>query len=119
MAVIFIRDLLLRTEVGFNPHELGKKQDVLLNIAIHYRLRGEESSDNPEEALNYRTLCKGIVNLVEKERFNLLEMLVNKVADYLLLNERILSVEVTADKPHALRFARSVAFSLEKKREID
>ncbi|MGQ1948538.1 dihydroneopterin aldolase [Geofilum sp. OHC36d9] len=118
MAVIFIRDLLLRTEVGFNPHELGKKQDVLLNIAIHYGLRGEEISDSPDDALNYKTLCKGIVRLVEDGHFNLLERLVNNVADYLLLNERILKVEVTADKPHALRFARSVAFSLEKKREI-
>ena len=38
MATIFIRDLLLRTELGFNEHELGKKQDLLLNISIHYAL---------------------------------------------------------------------------------
>lgn len=112
MATIFIRDLLLRTEVGFNEHELGKKQDLLLNISIHYALEGEQVSDDPKEALDYRSICKTIVDMVEGSRYNLLETIADKVLKFLMSIDRIQKVEVTVDKPHALRFSRSVALSL-------
>jgi D-erythro-7,8-dihydroneopterin triphosphate epimerase len=114
MATIFIKDLLLRTEVGFNPHELGKKQDLLLNISIQYQTDGEEINDNPEDALNYRDICKRIIDLVENRKFNLLEKVANEVAHLILDISRVDEVSVEVDKPHALRFAKSVSFSLTK-----
>lgn len=114
MATIFIKDLLLRTQVGFNPHELGKKQDLVLNISINYLTQGEELSDEPGEALDYREICKQIIALVEGNSFNLLEKVANDVANLILSIPRVQSVEIEVDKPHALRFARSVSFSLSK-----
>ena len=116
MAKIVIKDLLLRTQVGFNPHELGKKQDLLFNISIEYQTRGEEISDVPDEALNYREICKKIIALVEENHYNLLEKVANDVALLLLEESRIESVDIEVDKPHALRFARSVSFSLSKRK---
>lgn len=116
MATIFIRDLLLRTEVGFNEHELGKKQDLLLNITIHYELEGEQISDDPRKALDYRSICKTIVDMVEGNRYNLLEAIADRVVKYLMSINRIQKVDVTVDKPHALRFSRSVALSLSKEK---
>lgn len=114
MAKIVIKDLLLRTQVGFNPHEVGKKQDLLLNITIEYTTQGEEVSDMPSEALNYRDICKKVIALVEGHHFNLLEKVANDVVELLFAEPRIERVEVEVDKPHALRFARSVSFSLSK-----
>jgi len=114
MATIFIKDLLLRTEVGFNPHEFGKKQDLLLNISIQYNTQGEEKSDNPEDALDYRDICKNIIVIVEGRQFNLLEKVANDVADLILNMKRVKEVEVEVDKPHALRFSKSVSFRLTK-----
>ncbi|WP_026473192.1 FolB domain-containing protein [Alkaliflexus imshenetskii] len=116
MAQISIKKLLLRTQVGFNPHEIGKKQDLILNIEIDYDLRGEELSDIPVEALNYRTICKDIIEMVEGKSFNLLEKIANEVANHVLNNERVKSVWVEVEKPHALRFAESVSFSVRKSR---
>ncbi|HKL72449.1 MAG TPA: dihydroneopterin aldolase [Marinilabiliaceae bacterium] len=118
MATIFIRDLLLRTEVGFNEHELGKKQDLLLNLTIHYELEGEQVSDDPRKALDYRSLCKTIVDMVEESRYNLLEAIANRVVEFLMSIPRIQKVEVTVDKPHALRFSRSVALSISDQRIV-
>ncbi|GAO30275.1 FolB domain-containing protein [Geofilum rubicundum] len=119
MAVIKIKDLLLRTVVGFNPHELGKKQDLLLNIAVTYELQGEESSDEPEQALDYRQLCKEIIAHVENAQYNLLEHVAKEVVDLILTNVRVQQVAVEVDKPHALRFAESVSFSMTGKRVRD
>ncbi len=117
MATIFIKNLLLRTEVGFNAHELGKKQDLLLNISIQYDTQGEEINDNPQNALNYRDICKEVIDLVERGKFNLLEKVANDVADLILKMNRVKEVAVEVDKPHALRFAKSVSFSLTKKNQ--
>ena len=37
-AIINVRNLRLRTLIGFNPEERVKKQDVVLNIEIKYAL---------------------------------------------------------------------------------
>ncbi|ASB47788.1 FolB domain-containing protein [Alkalitalea saponilacus] len=114
MAQIKIKNLLLRTQIGFNDHEIGKKQDLLLNIIIDYDLEGEEVSDEPNQALNYRTICKEVIRLVENGHFNLLERVAEKVASYIISIDRVKSVSLEVDKPHALRFAESVSFSLTK-----
>ena len=114
MATIHIKDLLLRTQVGFNQHELGKKQDVVLNVVLHYQMAGEEVTDDPSAAMDYRVICKKIIQLVEGSHFNLLEKVANDVADMVLGLDRVEQVSVEVDKPHALRFAQSVSFSLSK-----
>jgi D-erythro-7,8-dihydroneopterin triphosphate epimerase len=114
MAVIQIKDLLLRTQVGFNLHELGKKQDLLFNVQIFYATQGEEESDDPADAMDYRGICKKIIQLVEGGKFNLLEKLANDVVNLVLAMDRVEKVSLEVDKPHALRFARSVSFSMSK-----
>ncbi len=111
MAEITIKNLLLRTVVGFNPHELGKRQDLLFNISISYELQGEETSDEPDQALDYRLLCKEIIEHVESHQYNLLERVATEVGKLILAKRRVTQVAVEVDKPHALRFAESVSFS--------
>jgi len=118
MTKISITNLLLRTQVGFNSHELDKLQDVVLNIDVEYRLQGEEISDNPSLALDYRTLCKDISSLVERKKFNLLETIANDVINYLIAIDRIKRVTVKVDKPHALRFAESVSITMFREKLI-
>ncbi len=119
MATIHIKDLLLRTQVGFNLHELGKRQDVLLNVYLHYEMAGEEESDDPFLAMDYRVICKKIIQMVEGRQFNLLEKVANDVANMVLSLDRVKQVTVEVDKPHALRFAQSVSFTLSKSKEKD
>ncbi|PWD98752.1 dihydroneopterin aldolase [Marinilabilia rubra] len=119
MATISIKDLLLRTQVGFNPHELGKKQDIVINLVIDYSLNGEEDSDEPEEALDYRDICKTIIALVESKSYNLLEKIANDITGLLLQYQRVQRVTVEVDKPHALRFSKSVSFSITKNRKAN
>lgn len=114
METIRIKDLLLRTHVGFNEHELGKKQDLLLNIEIYYSTAGEEVSDIASEALDYRAICKDIILMVESSSFLLLEKVANDVAKLILQIDRVQKVNIEVDKPHALRFARSVSFACSK-----
>jgi D-erythro-7,8-dihydroneopterin triphosphate epimerase len=116
MAILKIKNLLLRCYIGFNPHEIGKKQDVLINIRIEFDSSAEEKTDNPEDALNYKTLSKEIIGRVENSRFNLLESLAKMVLDTVMENKRVFKTEVEIDKLHALRFSESVSITLSDER---
>ncbi|MBK3517391.1 FolB domain-containing protein [Carboxylicivirga marina] len=112
MGKLRIKNLLLRSYVGFNPHEIGKRQDLMFNITIDYRSGEEELSDKPEDALDYRTITKEIIDKVENSQFNLLEALARMVLDTIMAHERVQAAEVEIDKLHALRFSESVSISL-------
>ncbi|TRX71122.1 FolB domain-containing protein [Carboxylicivirga sp. M1479] len=116
MGKLRIKNLLLRSYVGFNPHEIGKRQDLMLNISIEYQSGPEELSDKPEDAFDYRTITKEVIKKVENSHFNLLEALVRMVLDSLMQYDRVLSAEVEIDKLHALRFSESVSICLSARR---
>lgn len=113
VATIHIRNLRLRTFIGFNPEEQQKQQDVIINIEVRHRVSGHALRDQVDEALNYKTITKQVIALVEEGRFLLLEKLVADVLSICSEHPSVLAATVTVDKPYALRFADSVALSLE------
>ena len=117
MDRIHIRGLTLRTYVGIDPEERQKKQDVILNITLFLDLRKAGASDDIADTVDYSALKNRIVEQVESSRFNLLERLAQAVAEIALSDRLVRRVEVTADKPGALRFARSVAATVERGRD--
>ena len=77
-ATITIRNLRLRTFIGFNPDEMTKRQDVI-NIEIDYAIGGSVLDDRVEDALDYKAVTKRVIEHVEEGRFLLLEKLVADV----------------------------------------
>ena len=111
---IEIRDLLLRTIVGINPDERVHRQDVLLNIELEADLRPAARSDDIRDAVNYRTIAKEVIELVEGSQYQLVESLAEAVARLCLSDERVSRVRVGVQKPGALRFAASVGVTIER-----
>ena len=116
LAKISVRNLRLRTFIGFNPEEREKKQDVVINIDIRYRMPRAVLEDRVEEALNYKVITKNVIRCVEQGRFLLLEKLVADVLAVCSDHPDICWSRVTIEKPHALRFADSVSLTLEYER---
>lgn len=112
-ATINITNLRLRTFIGFNPEEMAKKQDVVVNIQIRYALHEAVLGDSVEDALNYKTVTKEVIDCVEQGRFLLLEKLVADVLQICSRHPDITHSRVSIEKPHALRFADSVSLSME------
>jgi dihydroneopterin aldolase/D-erythro-7,8-dihydroneopterin triphosphate epimerase len=54
--------------------------------------------------------------MVEGSRFHLAEALAERIADICLENEAVQQVQVTVEKPSALRFARSVGVEITRDR---
>jgi len=113
---IHIRNLHLRTIIGINEQERRERQDVLISLTLYTDTRTAGRSDDIQDTVNYRTLTKRIIGLVENSQFYLVEKLAAEIATLCLEDPRIERVCVSVDKPGALRFARSVGVSLERGR---
>lgn len=111
---ILIKDLFLRTIIGVNDDERTNRQDVLINLIVETDTKSAAKSDDIADALNYRTLTKQIIELVENSRFLLVEKLAEEIAKVCLSDSRVERVSVTVEKPQALRFARSVGVCIER-----
>ena len=117
MAAIRIKNLRLRTYIGFNPDELVKQQDVIINAKIEHQPTTALLTDDELEALNYKVITKQMITYVEQGKFRLLEKLAHDLLTMIMRHPQVYSAEITVDKPHALRFADSVAISLSASRE--
>ncbi|MGB0466226.1 MAG: dihydroneopterin triphosphate 2'-epimerase [Pontibacterium sp.] len=117
-AVIHITNLRLRTFIGFNPDEMTKQQDVVINIEIHYPAQKAICNDDVDAALNYKIITKKIIAHVEAGHFKLLEKLVSDLLELCTEHPWTEYAKVRVDKPHALRFADSVALSLEWHKDL-
>lgn len=117
MAKIRIKNLLIRTYIGFNPEELVNKQDVIINLEIEADVPDQAmESDEPLDIFDYKTITKKIIAMVQEGRFKLLEVLTKKILDLIMEDTMVRWAKVEVDKPHALRFAESVSLEMEASR---
>jgi FolB domain-containing protein len=117
MDRILIKDLLLRGIVGINEDERVNRQDILVNVVMFADTSAAAASDDIVDAVNYRTVAKRIISHVEEGQPMLVERLVQEIADICFDTDgRIAEVEVTVEKPGALRFARSVGITIHRAR---
>jgi dihydroneopterin aldolase/D-erythro-7,8-dihydroneopterin triphosphate epimerase len=114
---IFIRDLMVRGIVGINPEERKNRQDIVVNVTLWADTRPAGASDAVVDTVNYRTVAKAIIAHIEQGQPYLVEKL---AADLVHLcfetDARIQAVELSVEKPGAVRFAASVGVALSRTR---
>src|SRR3954466_4958056 len=113
---ILIKDLMLRCVLGLSEEERREKQDVLINLILWTDLRPAIASDSIEDAVDYSALKKRIVAMVDGSHFHLAETLADRIATVCLEQKAVQQVQVTVEKPTALRFAHSVGVELIRSR---
>lgn len=116
MDKIYIKDLMIRTIIGTREDERLNKQDVVMNIVLWAELGKAGKSDDIGDTVNYRTINKKIVSMVESSQYHLVEALADRIANLCLEDEAVHKVEVRVEKPGALRFARSVGVEITRER---
>lgn len=116
-TIIKIKNLNLRAIIGINGPERLHKQDVVINISMEVDDSKAVENDDINLAVDYRTVTKKVIGLVENSSFFLLETLCDKILKLIIEDAKIISASVCVDKPHSLRFADSVAVEKSFKRQ--
>jgi FolB domain-containing protein len=111
---ILIKNLLVRGILGIKPEEREKRQDIVINMELEADLRAAGRSDAIEDAVNYRSVTKQVIALVEESRFHTVEKLATEIARLAVTDYPVSAATVTVEKPGALRFSESVGVTLRR-----
>ncbi len=106
---IRIKDLELRAIIGCNDWERDKKQDITINVVMDVDNEKAMETDDIRDCTDYRELTKEIIEAVEESEFFLLERLAGFILHIVMKRPGVRRAVVEVDKPHALRFSRSVS----------
>ena len=114
---IHITDLHCRTYVGIEEWEQRERQEVHLDLQLEADLESASRTDRIEDTVNYRSVTKAVLKLVEEERFALVEHLAGRVVALILEGfTDVQAVRIRVEKPGALRFAKSVGVEIRRAR---
>lgn len=114
---IHIKDLSVPGIIGINADERVNKQQVLVNATLWADTQPAAASDVIADAVNYRTITKALISHIEQGEPMLVERLVHELLEICFeMDPRVQEVEMTVEKPGALRHARSVGITIRRQR---
>ena len=113
--IIRIKNLRLRTIIGIYDWERTELQDVIINAEIEFDGAKATSSDNIQDTIDYKTINKKIIEMVESSKFFLLEKLADTILKIIMEDKKVIKAKVEVDKPGALRFTDSVSIECSTK----
>ncbi len=117
MDRILISDLAARCIIGVNEEERREKQDVMINITLYANLSKPCQNDQFKDTVDYRSIKKRVVKMVEESKYFLVEALAEAVARICLSDPKVVETKVRVEKPSALRFARTVGVEIVRSRK--
>ncbi|QTS83577.1 dihydroneopterin aldolase [Coxiella endosymbiont of Amblyomma nuttalli] len=84
MDKLFIRNLRVLAWVGIFPYEKIAAQTVLLDIVFSVDTKYAASSDDLKHTIDYASIRESIIEFLNQNRFNLVETLADRCANFLL-----------------------------------
>jgi dihydroneopterin aldolase len=114
MDTIFIRELTVETVIGIYDWEREIKQSVLFDLEMGCDIARAAASDSVEHTLNYKAVCKRVIDFVEGSEFQLVETLAERVAQLIMSEFGVPWLRVQVNKRGALRGAVDVGVIIER-----
>jgi len=112
---IQIKDLSVTGIIGIKPDERVTPQEILVNATLWVDTAPAARSDDIVDAANYRTIAKAMIDHIRGGAPMLVERLAQELVDVCFATDpRVEAVELTVEKPGALRHARSVGITIRR-----
>lgn len=112
IATIRIKNLRLRTFIGIKEEERNNRQDIVVNVILTTNIRDAVEHNQLETSLNYRTISKSLIHLLDGQRFDLMEHMTFTALTTVMEHPQVLSADIEIDKVGALRYCDSVSMAL-------
>ena len=117
MDIVYIRDLRVETIIGIYDWERKIKQTVAIDLDMATDVKQAAETDAIDDALDYKTLAKCVIQFVESSEFQLVETLAEKIAELILKEFGVTWLRLNLNKPGALRGSRDVGVIIERGQE--
>lgn len=86
---------------GVFEHERQDGQEFIVDLAVTTDFAAAAATDDLDNTIHYGILAEQVVAAVERDPVDLIETLVERIADIVLEYPAAASVTVTVHKPHA------------------
>jgi len=112
--IVFIEDLRIDTIIGIYDWERETKQTIALDIEMEADNVKAASTENIDDALNYKAVAKRLISFTEESRFQLVETLSERLATIILDEFNVPWVKLKLSKLGAVTGSRSVGVIIER-----
>jgi len=114
---VFVRDLMIKGSIGVYDHEKIDKQQIRVNIDLSVKEEDVPLGDKYENVVCYEKVVIGIKSIVASGHIELVETLAEKIANFNMIDKRIVSVRVRVEKLDAIENTTSVGVEIERHRD--
>jgi 7,8-dihydroneopterin aldolase/epimerase/oxygenase len=111
---LFLRGLEARGVIGVEAWERREKQTVRIDLEMACDAAAAAREDDIEQTVNYRSVAKAVLRLVEEGAPRLVETLAERIAETVLRDHGTSWVRVRVTKPGAVRFSEAVGVEIER-----
>ncbi len=114
MDIVFLRDLRIETVIGVYDWEREVKQTVVLDVEMSADIAKAAASDHIDDALDYKSVAKRLIEFVEQSEFQLVETLAEHCAQIVRQEFGVAWARLTLNKIGAVSNARDVGVIIER-----
>ncbi|GGA81844.1 7,8-dihydroneopterin aldolase [Neiella marina] len=109
---VFIQSLSVDTVIGVYDWEKKIQQTLLFDIEMTTDIAAAAASDDLADTLDYEAVSNRVIEHVKNARVELLETLIEQVAQIILVEFGVKQVALTVHKPGAVKAAKSVGLQI-------
>ena len=114
LDIVFIEDLRIDTIIGIYDWEREVRQTVALDIEMAADNRLPASTENIDDALNYKAVAKRLIAFTEDSQFQLVETLAERLVAIIMDEFGVPWVKLKLRKLGAVTGSRSVGVIIER-----
>jgi dihydroneopterin aldolase len=114
LDIVFIEDLRIDTIIGIYDWEREVKQTIALDIEMAADNRRPASTENIDDALNYKAVAKRLIAFTEDSQFQLVETLAERLVEIIMSEYGVPWVKLKLRKLGAVTGSRSVGVIIER-----
>ncbi|MBN1687719.1 MAG: dihydroneopterin aldolase [Candidatus Omnitrophica bacterium] len=109
---IFIRELTTQCRIGIFQWERKILQKIVLDLEFPANIRKAAKRDRIQDATDYKSIAKHILDFTSKSEFFLIETLAEKLAASILKKFKLPEITLRVSKPGALRNSKTVGVQI-------
>tara|TARA_B000000532_G_scaffold235492_1_gene220916 strand:+ start:1086 stop:1433 length:348 start_codon:yes stop_codon:yes gene_type:complete len=112
MDKIFLRNLKVKTRIGIFEWEKAVDQMININLILYLDIKKSAKSKKIEDSVNYKSISKRIIFLAENNKFELVESMIENMAEIILNEYNIQQITISISKPGAIRGSDDVGIEI-------
>ena len=114
MDKIILTDLKIKAVIGIWEWEKRNPQIISIDLEMETDVNKASETDSIKDALDYKAVATRMKEFAQSNQFELIETLIEKMAQLILDEFKVQWLKLTISKPLAIRDSRNVGICIER-----